>query len=432
MSLDLNELSPFGRDIGFGYLDRSVRSPRQFHPHLVLNTDNDSMLRALRSELRSASSFAFSVAFVSSRAIALLKQEFVDFEGVGRITTSNYLGFNSPAAFAELLNLTHLGIDVRLHPDPAFHPKGYIFTGAESVTAILGSSNLTEGAITRNHEWNLRVSAGRESDLAAQFTNLLDEELFRSIPLTQEWIDNYAATYSPPSSPRDPARIVVGEAATAAEIVPNSMQVEALDAISNVRAHGKDRALVISATGTGKTILSALDVRAFRPSRLLFVAHREQILDRAMREYRRVLGGPETDFGKLAGASRQADRRYVFATVQTLSRPEVLESISPTEFDYVLIDEVHRAGAASFDRVLRKLRPKFLLGMTATPERTDGANIFELFNYNVPYEIRLNRALELEMLPFHYYGVADITFEDGLTTTEATPLNRLGSSGLSI
>lgn len=429
MSLDLNELPPFGRDIGFGYLDRSLRSPRQYHPHLVLNTANDSMLRALRSELRSASSFAFSVAFVSPRAIALLKQELVDFEGVGRIVTSNYLGFNSPAAFAELLNLKQHGIDIRLHPDPAFHPKGYIFTSPDSVTAILGSSNLTEGAMTRNHEWNLRVSATRDSDLAAQFTNLLDEELFRSTPLTQEWIDSYAATYSPPSRTSAPERIVVGEPAPAAEITPNSMQVEALDAIAKVRAEGKDRALVISATGTGKTILSALDVRAVRPARFLFVAHREQILDRAMREYRRVLGGAEADFGKLAGTSRQADRRYVFATVQTLSRPEVLETINPTEFDYVLIDEVHRAGAASFDRVLQKLHPKFLLGMTATPERTDGANIFELFDYNVPYEIRLNKALELEMLsPFHYYGVADITFEDGLTTTESTPLNRLVDS----
>jgi superfamily II DNA or RNA helicase/HKD family nuclease len=428
VTFDLNNLAPFGRDIGFGYLDKTLQSPRQYQPHLVLNSANDSMLRALRTELRKATSFTFSVAFVSSRAIALLKQELVEFKGVGRIITSNYLGFNSPGAFAELLNLRHIGIDVRLHPDAAFHPKGYVFTRPDNVTAILGSSNLTEGAIARNHEWNIRVSASRESDLAEQFTNLLDDELFRSIPLTQEWIDDYALTYQAPSTPPRVTAITQdrAEPAVAELIVPNEMQRGALEAIALVRANGKDRALVISATGTGKTILSALDVRSVNPERLLFVAHREQILDRAMREYRRVLGGPESDFGKLAGSTRQLDRRFLFATVQTLSRADLLESIDANTFDYVLIDEVHRAGASSFGRVLEHFRPKFLLGMTATPERNDDINIFELFDYNVPYEIRLNAALELEMLaPFHYYGVADITFEDGLTTTEATALSQL-------
>ena len=431
---DLNDLDGFGRDVGFGYLDRSLQSPRDFNPHLVLNTATDSMLRALRFELRRASSFTFSVAFVSTRAIALLKQELVDFEGVGRIVTSNYLGFNSPDVFSELLNLQRIGIDVRLHSDAAFHPKGYVFQRPEGVTAILGSSNLTEGAIAKNHEWNLRVSAALGSDLSDQFTNLLDEELFSSVPLTQEWIDDYALTYEPvpprasvrptPSKSNEPSPVP-----SALPIIPNSMQVEALASIAKIRAEGKDRALVISATGTGKTILSALDVQAVGPRRLLFVAHREQILDRAMREFQRVLGGSDSDFGKLAGASRQADRKYVFATVQTLSRPEVLETLDPAAFDYLLVDEVHRAGASSFERVLEHFRPIFLLGMTATPERNDSVSIFELFDYNVPYEIRLNSALELDMLsPFHYYGVADVTFEDGLTTTVTTPLAHLITS----
>ncbi len=388
------------------------------------------MLRALRYELRHASSFTFSVAFVSARAIALLKQELVDFEGVGRIITSNYLGFNSPAAFSELLNLRHIDIDVRLHPAAAFHPKGYVFEKAEGITAILGSSNLTEGALARNHEWNLRVSASRDSDLAEQFTNLLDAELFNSVPLTQEWITEYAKSYEPPSRSSkqtgieliDEPDITVG----IETISPNTMQVAALDSIQRLRSQGKERALIISATGTGKTILSALDVQAVNPARMLFVAHREQILDRAISEFRRVLGGSERDFGKLAGSTREIDRKFVFATVQTLSKEDVLRKFEPSAFDYILIDEVHRAGASSFDRVLEHFSPKFLLGMTATPERTDDKNIFELFDYNVPFEIRLNSALELEMLiPFHYYGVADITFEDGVTTTEATSLGRL-------
>jgi superfamily II DNA or RNA helicase/HKD family nuclease len=431
MTIDLNDLDPFGQDVGFGYLDRSVHSPLQYQPQLILNTKSDSMLRALRRELKYATSFTFSVAFVSPRAIALLKQELVDFEGVGRIITSDYLGFNSPNAFAELLNLSHIGIDVRLHNDSAFHPKGYVFGRPESVTAILGSSNLTESALAQNHEWNLKVSLKRESNLADQFTNLLDEELFESSPLTQEWIDAYAITYTPPSRPNRRTTVIAdfpngNEVVITDTILPNSMQIDALVSIGRVRAAGKNRALIISATGTGKTILSALDVRTVNPDRMLFVAHREQILDRAMREFRKVLGGPSSDFGKLAGATRDGDRRYVFATVQTLSQPHVLQEIDPSAFDYILIDEVHRAGAASFRRVLDHFKPKFLLGMTATPERGDGENVFEIFDFNVPYEIRLSDALELDMLaPFHYYGVADFTFENGLVTSETTELKYL-------
>ncbi|QYH35294.1 DUF3427 domain-containing protein [Salinibacterium sp. M195] len=429
MSLDLHDLKPFGQDVSFGYVDKTVAAPRRLHPHLVLNTETDSMLRALRSELQRATSFTFSVAFVSPRAIALLKQELIDFEGVGRIITSDYLGFNSPRAFSELLNLRELGIDVRIHNESAFHPKGYVFQQPNGVTAILGSSNLTETALAKNHEWNLRVSATRDSDLAEQFSNLLDDEFFNSEPLTQAWIDDYAANYRPPADrPRSVRRTAAAETAPASvgSITPNNMQVDALKAIATVRAAHKDRALIISATGTGKTILSALDVREVNPRRLLFVAHREQILDRAIVEFQKVLGAPREDFGKITGTKREPHKRYVFATVQTLSQQGVLDSLDPATFDYILIDEVHRAGANSFTKVFDHFTPKFMLGMTATPERPDGENIFELFDYNVPYEIRLNSALELDMLaPFHYYGVADLTFEDGFSTDEATPLSRL-------
>ena len=419
----------FSKDLDFGYVNKLADAPKKHHPELVLNNESNSMLRALRFEMRRASSFTFSVAFVSPRAIALLKQELIDFEGVGRIITSDYLGFNSPAAFAELLNLQSLGLDVRISDKEAFHPKGYVFTQSNGVTAILGSSNLTEGALARNHEWNLRVSASRDSDLASQFTNLLDEELFSSEPLTQNWIDRYSDNYQPPadrSSKRVSSDMSGIDLTLNAGITPNAMQVDALSAIASVRAAGKDRALVISATGTGKTILSAFDVQAVNPKKMLFIAHREQILDRSIAAFKDVLGAPSSEFGKVVGNSRELDKRYVFATVQTLSQDRVLEDIDPESFDYILIDEVHRAGASSFQKVIDHFKPDFLLGMTATPERTDGQNVFEIFDYNVPYEIRLNSALELGMLtPFHYYGVADLTFDDGTTTSDATSLRKL-------
>jgi superfamily II DNA or RNA helicase len=207
------------------------------------------------------------------------------------------------------------------------------------------------------------------------------------------------------------------------------MQQDALLALGSIRKAGAKKAIIISATGTGKTMLSALDVREMNPRRLLFVVHREQILDRTIQEYQRVLQGSVADYGKITGDDKQEGCRYVFATVQTLSKDYVLTGLPKASFDYIVIDEAHRSAADTYQRIMKHFEPNFLLGMTATPERTDGLNVFELFDYNVPYEIRLNHALEAEMLcPFHYYGVADITFEDGTTTDDATQLSRLVSA----
>ncbi len=399
------------------------------------------MLRALRTELRQCDDFLFSVAFVSPGAIALLKQEFVDFRRTGTIVTSNYLGFNKPEAFAELASLGRLGIDSRFHSATAYHPKGYVFFYPDRVTAILGSSNLTKTALTTNHEWNLKVSAARGSDLASQLEYLVSGQMSDSTSLTQEWIDDYANLYAQmPHAQQGPTLRIPGPLAEHEEsglvdlgflggpVLPNLMQREALGEIARTRAAGEPRAVIISATGTGKTVLAALDIKAATPKRVLFVVHREQIIDRAMTEFEWVLGMPQGSMGKLSGGHREIDRSFVFATIQTLSRPEVLATIAPDAFDYVLIDEVHHAGAASYIRVIDHLKPRFLLGMTATPERTDEFNVFELFNYNVPYEIRLNRALEDGMLcPFHYYGVADVEFDDGEVASVEVGIEKLAS-----
>ena len=426
MEVDQIWSTSFGRDIQFGYVGSATEGPGHYNPRLVLNQDGRTVEHALVEELKRGGSFTFSVAFISAGAIAQLKQHLRDYKGNGRIITSDYLGFNDPRAFAELLNLkTLLGIDVRLHQAKNFHAKGYIFERPRSVTAMIGSSNLTNSALSQNHEWNLKVSAASGSDLANQLVSLLDEQVAASEPLTQEWIDDYAAMYVAP--PRRDSRLplLTGHQPVQSPIEPNIMQQDALLALDFARANGAERAIVISATGTGKTMLSALDVRSLNPTRMLFVVHREQILDRTIREYRQVLGGPASDYGLLTGSSRQSDRRYVFATIQTLSQETTLSSFPEDAFDYIIIDEAHRAGASSYQRVIDRFRPDFLLGMTATPERTDGFNVFELFDYNVPYEIRLAKALEAEMLsPFHYYGISDVVYDD-TTTTENTPLRLL-------
>lgn len=432
MEADFRWDNPFGRDIEYGFVRRDIEAPQTLTPRILTNGADGTMLRALREELRSAHTFVFSVAFVSPGAIALLKQELVEFVGSGTIVTSDYLGFNSPEAFRELLALRKLGIDVRIHGASAFHPKGYIFSHHDHVTAIMGSSNLTKPALVSNHEWNLRVSALPDSDLQSQLVALVDQQISASEALTNEWIDAYAESYVAPVR-AGRARPVVGAGdrmpdptQPVSSVVPNEMQLEALAALDASRRSGKDRALVISATGTGKTILSALDVRAVDPERMLFLVHREQILDRAMTEYARVLGVSRDEMGKLSGTSKELDKRFVFATVNSFARPEFLATVDPTEFEYVLVDEAHRAGSRSYQRVLHHLRPTFLLGMTATPERTDGYDLFQLFDYNVAYEIRLGKALEADMLaPFHYFGVADYTTEDGVTTDEFSGLAQL-------
>ncbi|GAA5108867.1 DUF3427 domain-containing protein [Alloalcanivorax gelatiniphagus] len=425
MTARIDWSTQFALDIDFGYVGSAAEGPRHYNPRLVMNNAGSTVEHALVEELARCNAFTFSVAFITPGAIAQLKQHLHDFNGKGTIVTSDFLGFNQPQAFAELLKLNELkGIDVRRHPAKGFHAKGYVFEHDRSVTAIIGSSNLTSAALSTNHEWNLRVSATREGDLASQIRRVLEDQSSASVPLTQEWIDAYAATYLAPA-PRQVSGGAVAQVATA-EILPNAMQRDALLALDLVRSQGAKRAIIVSATGTGKTILSALGARQVGPERLLFIVHREQILDKTISEYRKVLGGSVDNYGKLTGSSKQLDRRYVFATVQTLSGPDVLSTLAPDAFDLVIIDEAHRTGSATYQRVISHLTPKFLLGMTATPERTDGFNVYELFHYNVPYEIRLHHALEAEMLcPFHYYGVADVTYQDGTTTTEETELELL-------
>lgn len=430
MTIDFVPGDVLGTDIAYGFIDAAARASRRFHPRVVVNDGDQNVLRVIRDEIKRCDEFLFSVAFVTPGAIAMLKQELLEFEGHGTIVTSDYLSFNSPRAFEELLNLrAQCGIDVRVHSSKAFHPKGYVFRSEHAVTAMMGSANLTKRALSSNHEWNLKVSAAPASDLAEQLKDLADRERTFSQQLTRAWVDTYAENWIPPArAPKLPAIIDADpETARTRAITPNEMQESALESIGAVRARGDRKAIVISATGTGKTILSALDVRAFAPDRVLFVVHREQILDRSIEEYRRVLGGDAAHYGKFTGSTKQQDRRYVFSTVQTLARH--LTEFAPDAFDYIVIDEAHRAGAEGHRDVLTYFTPKFLLGMTATPERTDDFNVFELFDFNVPFEIRLQHALEAKMLsPFHYYGVADVTYADGSSVRDDSELDLLVTS----
>ncbi|WP_026530153.1 DUF3427 domain-containing protein [Haematomicrobium sanguinis] len=433
-------------DTKFGFLDGSTHAEQVYHPVLISNEDENTMLWAIRHELRRSNTFIFSVAFITPDALALLKQALLDYSGTGTIVTSTYLDFNSPDMFQELLELKNVTVWVHEDPNRGFHPKGYLFHQSASTTAIVGSSNLTSKALLRNQEWNLRFSALPGGDIVTQIKRAIQKQIEKSNSLTPNWIDAYRLHYqtnarlmgsrrafSTGISGLDdvsPLETITDELSERHFIAPNQMQADALEEIQKVRDQGERRAVVISATGTGKTILSALDVRKADLGKLLFVVHREQILDKAIVAYKDVLNAPLDHFGKFVGATREIDKKYVFATVQTLTQTGTLEGIDPATFDYIIIDEVHRSGAESYRRLMDHFEPKFMLGLTATPERTDGFNIYELFDYNVPYEIRLQAALEAEMLvPFHYFGVTDYVDAHGETVGETADLARLSSGG---
>lgn len=398
-----------------GFVDKTHHHISPFKPELLVNekSKRQDVLTSLTDELKVCQSFLFSVAFITESGLATLKSTLFDLHerGIrGKIMTSTYQFFNQPKVFKELLKFEN--VEVRIAEVEAFHSKGYIFQHNEYYSLIVGSSNLTSGALKTNYEWNVKLTSHENGEIVEHFLLQFEDMWNESIPLTAEWITAYERVYRPIFSDRVaefPSRYDVNRIEDALRVEPNSMQLAALNGIEAVRAEGNERALVVSATGTGKTYLAAFDVRRYRPNRMLFVVHREQILQKAKADFQKVIGGKDEDFGILSGSSRATNAKYMFATIQTISKQETLNQFDPDTFDYILIDESHRAGANTYQRMIEYFTPHFLLGMTATPERSDGYDLFKLFDYNIAYEIRLQEALEEDMLcPFHYFGVTDL------------------------
>lgn len=265
------------------------------------------------------------------------------------------------------------------------------------------------------------MSSTSEAQLIQQVKEELADQVRQSVPLTDEWLAQYEEEFKNYAPPR--AQIL--HQARAAKIEPNAMQRDALASIRQLRDEGQRRAIVISATGTGKTYLSAFDVREFHPKRMLYVANRDTILKAARESYQRVLGCDEAELGLLTGSSKQHDAKYVFASVDTLRR-HMEEWYESDDFDYVLIDEAHHSGANNYRSVIDYFsEARFMLGMTATPERTDSFDIFALFDHNIAYEIRLQKALDENMLcPFHYYGVHEFLGDDGARVDSAEGISK--------
>lgn len=321
--------------------------------------------------------------------------------------------------FEELLSLDNIEVRIFNDSQSGFHPKGYLFKEKDLYKIIIGSSNLTQTALATNQEWNLYLTSLENGEIVNQVMSEFNYQWECSKELTHDWIENYKKIYQE-VKPQRAQTIIVNE-----KITPNKMQEEALLSLKGLREEGKDKALLISATGTGKTYLSAFDVAAYQPKKMLFVIHRENIARAAMKTFKKVI--KNKTMGLYTGTTQDQDVDYLFATVQTISKEEHFSKFAPDAFDYIIIDEVHRAGAASYQKLLGYFKPQFLLGMTATPERGDGFDIYQMFDYNIAYEIRLKQAMEYDLLcPFHYYGITDLTI-NGETVDDNTTFNSLVS-----
>ncbi|AIY80856.1 DEAD/DEAH box helicase family protein [Clostridium botulinum 202F] len=407
-----------------GLINSMINSNLALIPKLIINdySKGSKVLNELISELNKCEEFFISVAFITSSGITPLLETLKNLnkKGIkGKILTTDYLNFSEPKALKKLLEFPN--IEIKLYSKENFHTKGYIFKYSDHYKLIVGSSNLTQSALTKNKEWNLKISSLEEGSLAegviSEFNNLWNE----ADELTLEWIDTYEDIYK---KQIEYTRKSTVPSLAQYKLKPNKMQVAAIQSLNKLRENGENKGLLISATGTGKTYLSAFELRNYNPNKALFIVHREQIAKQALNSFKNVFGDTRS-MGILSGTSKNLDKDFIFCTVQTLSKDAVLYDFSKDEFDYIVIDEVHKAGANSYQKIIDYFTPKFLLGMTATPERSDDFDIFKMFNHNIAYEIRLKQALEEDLLcPFHYFGVSDITI-DGAPLNEKSDFRYL-------
>lgn len=330
-----------------------------------------------------------------------------------RILTGNYLGITQPSALYLIKRKLGNQIDLRFYNEKnrSFHPKSYIFHYEDYSEIYIGSSNISRSALTSGIEWNYRFRSTTDPESYDKFYETF-EDLFQnhSIAIDDEELRKYSKNWHKPAVSKDLERY---DAETEDNDVqepfePRGAQIEAICALEHTRAEGASRALISAATGVGKTYLAAFDSKKYK--RVLFVAHKEEILRQAAESFQNVR--KSDDYGFFDGNAKCTDKSVIFASVATLGKSEYLnETYFPKNyFDYVVIDEFHHAVNDQYMRIVEYFKPQFLLGLTATPERMDGRNIYEICDYNVPYEISLKDAINKGMLvPFHYYGIFDKT-----------------------
>jgi superfamily II DNA or RNA helicase/HKD family nuclease/protein-L-isoaspartate O-methyltransferase len=376
---------------------------------------DDHFLPHLSAEFARCNRADLAVAFIKTTGLRLLWSDLQAMAEAGgnnrvRVLTSDYLDITDPEALRLLLLLQENGAEVRVYTTQnqgSFHLKAYLFARIEeerlvSGTAFIGSSNISRQALQNGLEWNYRVMYPQDAGYLEACKHF--EELFvhpQTIALNDSWIEAYEQRRLPPSR-----SIAPGSHEQEAPPQPNEIQLEALEALAETREEGYRRGLVVLATGLGKTWLAAFDAVRMGARRILFVAHREEILSQAAATFIRILPGKRV--GYFTGRTRDGDVDVMCASIQTLGKASHLERFAPQHFDYIVVDEFHHAAAPTYRRLLTHFAPSFLLGLTATPDRTDQSDILSLCDDNLVYGCGLFTGITSGLLaPFHYFGIHD-------------------------
>lgn len=405
------------------FVDWNHSSNLAYRPQFVSNnyTEGHKVLSSIEDELLACQEFLISVAFITMGGITPLLQTFKELEerGIpGRILTTDYLMFTEPRALETLHKLKNIEIKIYVtnNSPKGFHTKGYVFKKDEMYRIIVGSSNMTLSALTTNKEWNTKVVSTNQGEYVKSIIKEY-KELWNSQEALNydDYIDVYAREYARNQIIQHQKEITKKEEIPSLDMYrlqPNSMQVGFIQNLRKIYESGENRALLISATGTGKTYASAFAMRELGFKRVLFLVHRNQIARQAMKSFQKVFGG-KISMGLLSGQHQDYDSDYLFATVQTLSKENTLRKYDPTAFDAIIIDEAHHSAANSYTKIMDYFTPLLWLGMTATPDKRDdhlkGKNIYEIFKHQIAYEIRLQDAMEEDLLcPFHYFGITDL------------------------
>lgn len=423
------------RGLETAFIEQNIHSNLIYKPQLIFNNykEGRKVLSSIEDELLVCDNFFISVAFVTEKGIKPLLQTLKELElrGVqGRILTTDYLYFNEPKALKTLNELNN--IELRMYCSDksreGFHIKGYVFKKENLYQIIVGSSNLTISALTKNQEWNTKLVSTEQGEYARQiieeFDKLWDSKF--SEPYEQ-FIDCYTEKYERKQNAikkqKEFLKTEENQFLQRYSLKPNEMQTEFIANLKRLEMQGEERALLISATGTGKTYASAFAARDKAPSKLLFLVHREQIARKAMKSFEDIFDKSKS-FGLLSGSSKEYDSDFLFSTMQMMSKKEIFQRFARDEFEMIIIDEVHHAGAESYQRIMDYFEPKFWLGMTASPERMDGIDIYRMFHHNIACEIRLQQALEEDLLcPFHYFGISELEI-DGQVFNDDSALKR--------
>lgn len=405
------------------YIDGTVASNMAFKPQFVSNNykEGKKVLSSIEEELLACEQFQISVAFITMGGIEPLLQTLKELEKKhipGQILTTNYLNFSEPKALEKLhalQNITLKMYDVE-SAEEGFHTKGYIFKKEEIYRIIIGSSNITKSALTTNKEWNTKIISTEQGEVAGEIIKEFDD-LWHS-PYALEFdtfYENYKEKYNIIKRQREIAKQEQVTSLEKYKLQPNSMQVGFISNLRKILESGEKRALLISATGTGKTYASAFAMRELGFKRVLFLVHRGQLARQTKKSYEKVFANT-VSMGLVGAGYHDYDKDYIFATVQTLNKDEHLMEYKPDAFDCIVLDEAHHTSADTYQKVMNYFTPKLWLGMTATPDKRDdniaGRNIYEIFHYQIAYEIRLQQAMEENLLcPFHYFGISDIAMQ---------------------